>query len=90
MQPDEPTDEERQQKLDQDVATPFQPADDTSAAPAADDTHPNTDTSVDSDEQYQEGTTAASNAPAPADPSTDLEDTSDLSDDEETIEDKSL
>jgi hypothetical protein len=80
MQPDEPTDEERQQEQPQDVATPFQPADDATQDPVADDTHPNTDTDVDKDELYQEGVNAATNAPAPQDPSVDLEDASDLSD----------
>jgi hypothetical protein len=82
MPPDEPTDEERQEELDQDSTTPFQPADDTSSAPV-DDTHPATDTDVDSDELYQEGTTAATNAPEPDDPGARLEDVGEISADEE-------
>lgn len=82
MPPDEPNDEERQEELPGDSGqTPFQPAnpgrDDTRHAddPAQtddaqlDDTHPLTDTKVDSHEQYDEGVTDA--AEAPRDPSSD-------------------
>lgn len=52
MQPDE-TEEERRERLDQDVERPFTPADNDSTT--NDTTLPTTDTDVDSTELYQEG-----------------------------------
>jgi hypothetical protein len=76
MLPDEPVEEERQEELPQDNGqTPFRPADpgrddtrqadDPAQTDAAqlDDTHPLTDTNVDSHEQYDEGLTDAAEAP---------------------------
>jgi len=80
MQPDEPTDEERQEQLPEDNQTPFQPA-----APAPDPTggvvndpvaqaasdsmldsaHPATDTNMQPEEQYDEGVSGAAEAAEP-------------------------
>lgn len=80
MLPDEPTDEERQEELPQDNGTPFQPAapapDPTggvtndpvaqaSSDGALDDTHPATDTNVQTEEQYDEGVAGAAEAQEP-------------------------
>ncbi|HEY1064148.1 MAG TPA: hypothetical protein VGE30_02500 [Candidatus Saccharimonadales bacterium] len=69
MPPDEPTDEERLQELEQDTETPFSPADPNPSATGnttdpvvsatgtqgiADD-HPETDTNMDLHEEYDEG-----------------------------------
>lgn len=51
MRPDE-TDEERKEKLDQDIERPFTPAD---PEQTQGDTLPTTDTEVDTTELYQEG-----------------------------------
>jgi hypothetical protein len=67
MQPDT-TDEDNQQQLPQDGPTPFQPADDTTQGAPADDTHPTTDTGVDSQQQYDEGVTGADNTTEPQTP----------------------
>lgn len=80
MLPDEPTDEEWQEELPQDNGTPFQPAAPnpdpiigvtndplTQAAnnSVLDDTHPVTDTNVQPEEQYDEGTAGATEAQEP-------------------------
>jgi hypothetical protein len=81
MQPDEATDEERQEELPQDnQQTPFQPAapsrDDTMPADEAgqtgqsdaaktDDTHPDTDTDIDSQELYDAGVDSAAGMEEP-------------------------
>jgi hypothetical protein len=59
MRPDE-TDEERLEKLSEDVGRPFDPP-----AASADDTHPATDSNLDSTEVYQEGTDAAAGVDDP-------------------------
>ena len=57
MFPDEPTDEERLEELAEDNETPFRPADDnTETIP---DDHPQTDTNVQPEEQYDEGVSGA-------------------------------
>jgi hypothetical protein len=63
--PDEPSAEERKEKLDQDYDTPFRPADDTNDAGALDDTHQVTDTNLDPHEQYEEGVSGAAEASEP-------------------------
>jgi hypothetical protein len=59
MPPDEPNDEERQEELPEDYQTPFRPADpsstDDTITSKPDDTHPITDTGLDSQELYDEG-----------------------------------
>ncbi|HET7320507.1 MAG TPA: hypothetical protein VFI84_02900 [Candidatus Saccharimonadales bacterium] len=78
MQPDEPTDEERQQELPQDNGTPFQPAppspDPTGSSDPVvqagsdstlDDTHPATDSGIQPEEQYDEGVAGAAEAQEP-------------------------
>lgn len=78
MLPDEPTDEERQEELPQDNATPFRPADVSPGNPATqddqdrigqvsgiDDTHPATDTNMQPEEQYDEGVSGAAEAQEP-------------------------
>jgi len=78
MQPDEPTDEERQEELPEDNGTPFQPAapnpDPTGAADPAvqaqagsqlDDTHPATDTNIQPEEAYDKGVPGAAEASEP-------------------------
>lgn len=82
MFPDEPTDEERKEELAEDFDTPFRPADDVPGSGTVDDTHPNTDTNVDPDEQYQEGVREAAEAPEPVDNERDLEDVSEISTEE--------
>jgi hypothetical protein len=76
---DEPTDEEKLQKLPEDGETPFRPAKDVSNHPEAedpldranpqafDDTHPATDTGMQPEEQYEEGVAGASEAREPED-----------------------
>lgn len=59
--PDEPNDEERQEKLPQDYDTPFRPADEDDI----DDTHQVTDTNLDPEEQYDEGVSGAAEASEP-------------------------
>jgi hypothetical protein len=62
MLPDEPTDEERLEELNQDNETPFRPADPnpspTGGTDIPDD-HPQTDTNMDLTEQYDEGISGA-------------------------------
>jgi hypothetical protein len=73
MVPDEPTDEERQEALEQDNETPFRPAD-PNPSPTSNTTdplvapggpadiptdHPQTDTNIDSTELYDEGVSGA-------------------------------
>ncbi|MDB5170193.1 MAG: hypothetical protein JWN82_589 [Candidatus Saccharibacteria bacterium] len=52
MQPDEPTEEEQLEELDQDNGTPFQPANSATDVPTD---HPQTDSNIDSTELYNEG-----------------------------------
>lgn len=72
MQPDEPTEEERAEQLNQDGQTPFQPADPNPSATGnttdpivqagasnLPDDHPATDTNIDSTELYDEGVAGA-------------------------------
>ncbi len=59
MQPDE-TDEERLEQLPEDNGRPFDPATD-----SVNDTHPATDSNLDSTEVYQEGVDVASNTATP-------------------------
>jgi hypothetical protein len=65
MFPDEPTDEEEQQKLPEDYDTPFRPADDTDPNDRLDDTHPTTDSNIDAHEMYDEGISGAAEAEEP-------------------------
>lgn len=72
MPPDEPIDEERQEQLEEDGATPFTPAD-PNPSPTGNttdpvvqegntdlpDDHPATDTNIDPTELYDEGTAGA-------------------------------
>lgn len=53
----EPNDEEKQEKLPNDFSTPFSPP--SGIQDNSDDTHPETDTNVDSQERYNEGISGA-------------------------------
>lgn len=86
MPPDEPTSEEQLEQLPEDNDTPFRPAeptlDDSVNTPTQqhlDDTHPATDTGIDSDELYQEGITGASGVSEPSVPPGDDEPVDDTS-----------
>jgi hypothetical protein len=59
----EPNDEEKQEKLPNDFSTPFSPP--SGIADTSDDTHPEADTNVDSQERYDEGISAASGVDDP-------------------------
>jgi hypothetical protein len=65
MQPkdDELGKEEKQEKLDQDFAPPFSPADDIENARRVSKEDPHLDDGADSDEWYQEGAAAAGGLP---------------------------
>lgn len=53
----EPNDEEKAEQLPQDYSTPFSPP--SGVADNADDTHPQADTNVDTQEHYDEGIAGA-------------------------------
>ena len=59
----EPNDEEKQEKLDNDFSTPFSPP--SGIQDSTDDTHPQADTNVDSQERYDEGISGASGVDDP-------------------------
>jgi hypothetical protein len=74
--PDEPTDEEKSEELEQDNGTPFRPAAPTPTNNSdiegrvennqeLDDTHPVTDTNMQPEEQYEEGIAGAAEAHEP-------------------------
>lgn len=86
MPPDEPTSEEQLEQLPEDNDTPFRPADpplddsiNTPTQQHLDDTHPATDTSLDSDELYQEGIAGAAGVSDPSVPPSDDEPVDDTS-----------
>jgi hypothetical protein len=59
----EPNDEEKQEKLPNDFSTPFSPP--SGIQDNIDDTHPETDTNIDSQERYDEGISGASEVDDP-------------------------
>ena len=61
----EPNDEEKQEKLANDFSTPFSPP--SGIQDNTDDTHPQADTNVDSQERYDEGISGASGVDDPGD-----------------------
>lgn len=61
MRPDE-TDEERLEQISPDEDRPFEPE-----GATGDDTHPTTDSELDTTEVYQDGVESASNMPSPDD-----------------------
>ena len=60
MQPQDPNDEEKLEKEDQDYGTPFSLPDDAAGKIGSD--HPSTDDKMDSDELYNEGLSATAGA----------------------------
>ena len=70
MPPDEPNEEEKEERLPQDGPTPFRPAPSTKSnpqddIPPLDDTHPTTDTNIQPEELYDEGVSGAAEAEDP-------------------------
>jgi hypothetical protein len=59
----EPNDEEKQEKLPNDFSTPFSPP--SGIQDNSDDTHPEADSNVDSQERYDEGISGASGVDDP-------------------------
>ena len=65
MPPQGIVNEDKQQQLPQDNSTPFSAP--SSAAGTGDDTHPQTDTNIDSHEHYDEGVSGAAETDDPGD-----------------------
>jgi hypothetical protein len=59
----EPNDEEKQEQLPNDFSTPFSPP--SGIQDSSDDTHPEADTNVDSQERYDEGISGATGVDDP-------------------------
>lgn len=72
MQPDEPNDEEKLEKLPEDGQTPFSPprpigddSTDDNRPQRLDDTHPDTDDGVEPEDEYENGLSSAAGASEP-------------------------
>ena len=83
LMPDEPHDDDAIQKLPEDNETPFRPATDILGQARFDDTHPNTDSDVQPEEQYDEGTAQASGAQPTVTGYTPLEDITEENEDKD-------